>query len=65
MPWFAVPSIRAAEVRVLCGHWSALGEYRAAGVWGLDAGCVWGGELLALRLEDQQVFRQPSLEVRV
>ncbi len=62
IPWFAVPSIRAADINVLCGHWYALGEHRAAGVWALDGGCVWGGELLALRLEDEQVFRQPSLE---
>lgn len=62
MPWFAVPVLRPAQINVVCGHWSALGEHRARGVWALDAGCIWGGELLALRLEDQQIFRQPSLE---
>jgi hypothetical protein len=26
-------------------------------VFGIDGGCVWGRELIALRLEDHQLFR--------
>ena len=34
------------------GHWSQLGLVREGTVVGLDSGCVWGGALSALRLED-------------
>ena len=55
MPWFAVPKRRSLERMLICGHWSTLGrvhwpEYR---LYGLDTGCLWGGRLTALKLEDQ------------
>jgi bis(5'-nucleosyl)-tetraphosphatase (symmetrical) len=37
---------------IVCGHWSALGLRREPGLAALDSGCVWGGKLTALRLED-------------
>jgi len=42
---------------LLFGHWSQLGLVREPGIVGLDSGCVWGGELSALRLEDQSLFQ--------
>jgi bis(5'-nucleosyl)-tetraphosphatase (symmetrical) len=55
LPWFSVPRRRSADTTLLFGHWSTLGrvhwpEYR---VYCLDTGAVWGGQLTALRLEDQ------------
>jgi hypothetical protein len=35
------------------GHWSTLGEVVHAGAFSLDTGCVWGGRLTALRLDDR------------
>jgi bis(5'-nucleosyl)-tetraphosphatase (symmetrical) len=56
-PWF---ELRAAEgPRLLCGHWSTLGLKLAPGVAMLDSGCVWGGALTALRLEDQTLHQLP------
>lgn len=52
MPWFAAPGRATAQVRIVFGHWSALGLYRAAGLLGLDTGCVWGGSLTAVNLDD-------------
>lgn len=52
MPWFKVPQRRSEEVRVIFGHWSALGLYQAPGLLGLDTGCVWGGALTAVNLDD-------------
>jgi bis(5'-nucleosyl)-tetraphosphatase (symmetrical) len=50
-PWFELP--RASdEVRVIFGHWSALGYVNAHRVLGLDSGCVWGGALTAVDLDD-------------
>ena len=51
LPWYAVPGRMSAELRVLFGHWSTLGDVRERGVFALDTGCVWGGRLTALRLD--------------
>jgi bis(5'-nucleosyl)-tetraphosphatase (symmetrical) len=50
-PWFAVPGMRRRPIRVICGHWSALGLFSGLGVHALDTGCVWGGKLTAMRLD--------------
>lgn len=52
LPWFEVPWRRNRELRIVFGHWAALGYYRAPGIYALDSGCVWGGRLTALRLDD-------------
>jgi bis(5'-nucleosyl)-tetraphosphatase (symmetrical) len=51
LPWFRVPGRRSTGTRVLFGHWSALGYYDGDGVVSLDTGCVWGGQLTAVRLD--------------
>jgi bis(5'-nucleosyl)-tetraphosphatase (symmetrical) len=56
MPWFSVPQRQSAAVRVIFGHWSALGLFQAPGLLGLDTGCVWGGTLTAVNLDDPQVL---------
>jgi len=51
---------RAREDRTLLfGHWSQLGLVVEPHTLGLDTGCVWGGALSALRLEDRTLFRIP------
>jgi bis(5'-nucleosyl)-tetraphosphatase (symmetrical) len=50
-PWFAVPGHKPRELRIVCGHWSALGLFSGLGVYAIDTGCVWGGALTALRLD--------------
>ena len=56
-PWFELrPS---GGPQLVCGHWSALGVKLARGVAMLDSGCVWGGALTALRLEDQTLHQLP------
>jgi bis(5'-nucleosyl)-tetraphosphatase (symmetrical) len=52
MPWFRAPRRRSRELRIVCGHWSTLGLYMKDNVFGIDAGCVWGGNLCALRLDE-------------
>ncbi|MCL2297498.1 MAG: symmetrical bis(5'-nucleosyl)-tetraphosphatase [Proteobacteria bacterium] len=59
-PWFAFESRHTRNVTVLCGHWSMLGLSLMPGVLALDSGCLWGGTLTAVRLEDRQVFQVPS-----
>lgn len=57
LPWFDVPGRASQGVTVLFGHWSALGLMQQPNLVALDSGCLWGGELSALRLEDRQVFQ--------
>ena len=52
LPWFAVAGRASLATRVIFGHWSALGLYQNHGVLGLDTGCVWGGSLTAMNLDD-------------
>jgi bis(5'-nucleosyl)-tetraphosphatase (symmetrical) len=61
MPWFEVPGRRSADVTVVCGHWAALGLRIQEGLFALDTGCVWGGALTAVRLDDGAVFSQRAL----
>lgn len=58
MPWFRVPGRRSRDLRIVCGHWSALGYYDGDGVLSIDTGCVWGSQLCAVRLDGpaQPVF---------
>ncbi len=54
-PWFELENRRSRDVRVIFGHWSALGFVQAHGVVGLDTGCVWGGSLTAFDLDEGRV----------
>jgi bis(5'-nucleosyl)-tetraphosphatase (symmetrical) len=42
---------------IVFGHWSQLGLVVTPGFVGLDSGCVWGGALSALRLEDRTLYQ--------
>jgi bis(5'-nucleosyl)-tetraphosphatase (symmetrical) len=52
IPWFEAPAARWRGPRIVFGHWSTLGYFNFADVTGLDTGCVWGGTLTALRLDE-------------
>lgn len=52
-PWFRAPNRRSRDLRIVCGHWSALGYYDGDGVLSIDAGCVWGEKLCAVRLDQR------------
>ncbi len=55
LPWFKVPGRRNRGQRILFGHWSTLGLYADDNVRAIDTGCLWGGALTALRLDDDSV----------
>lgn len=52
IPWFEAHAARWHGPRIVFGHWSTLGFFNNANVTSLDTGCVWGGTLTALRLDD-------------
>ena len=64
LPWFEVAGRKTRSDKLIFGHWAALRDYpqdyTRFNVYPLDMGCVWGGELVALRLEDGECFRAPS-----
>ena len=62
LPWFRVPNRKSAGRNIICGHWAALGFHAEESVLALDTGCVWGGKLTAVRLEDRHVFQVACAE---
>lgn len=58
-PWFDMPERQSAGVTLVFGHWSALGLVVRANLVALDTGCLWGGALTAMRLEDRRVYQVP------
>ncbi len=60
MPWFEVAGRKSAGTTLIFGHWSALGLRVMPDVLALDSGCVWGGKLSAIRLDDRQLTQVGS-----
>jgi bis(5'-nucleosyl)-tetraphosphatase (symmetrical) len=50
---------RADDKSIVFGHWSAQGLKLSDRIAALDSGCVWGGALSALRLEDRWLVQVP------
>lgn len=55
-PWF---EFRSDGEAIVSGHWSQLGLKMTPRVALIDSGCVWGGQLTALRLEDRALYQLP------
>lgn len=70
IPWYAFEKRKNKDNKILFGHWSTvhLGnekDFRQYNVYPLDAGCLWGGALTALRLEDETWFSVPSRQKKL
>lgn len=64
-PWFTVPSRKTKKEKIIFGHWSTvyfgnIKYFQKYNVYPLDTGCIWGGTLTALRLDDEKIFNVPS-----
>lgn len=53
IPWFKVPKRKSADMNIIFGHWSTLGFYHGHHCYAIDTGCLWGGQLTALKLEKE------------
>ncbi|MSQ53958.1 MAG: symmetrical bis(5'-nucleosyl)-tetraphosphatase [Betaproteobacteria bacterium] len=62
-PWFDFRT-DPGEPDVVCGHWSTLGLKVTERVMAIDSGCVWGGALTAVRLEDREIVQVPCAGYR-
>jgi len=68
LPWYDVPN-RATknatpDITIVFGHWSTLGLLLRSDAICLDSGCVWGGQLTAVRLHDRRVVQVGSEQER-
>ncbi len=59
--WFDLPQRASKETTIIFGHWSALGLIIRPRLLALDTGCLWGGKLTAIRLQDRAVFQVDCL----
>lgn len=57
LPWFDVPNRASQKAVVIFGHWSALGLMIKPDAIALDTGCLWGGPLTAIRLDDREIIQ--------
>ena len=57
LPWFEVPGRCSSDTVLVTGHWSALGLKVMSNLLAIDSGCLWGGPLTAVRLEDRAIFQ--------
>jgi bis(5'-nucleosyl)-tetraphosphatase (symmetrical) len=63
-PWFEIAHRRSKNDQIIFGHWSTLAlvkDYPFTNVYPLDTGCLWGGQLTALRL-DTKPFKRTTLD---
>ncbi len=54
-PWYEVPGRVERDLKIVCGHWSALDLFIGHGVHAIDTGAVWGGKLTALQLDTDEL----------
>ena len=62
-PWFDIPHRRSKDDSIIFGHWSTLAliqDYPFVNVYPLDTGCLWGGRLTAIRI-DEAPFEKISI----
>lgn len=59
-PWFELAGRKTQDCTIAFGHWSTLGLVLREHLISLDTGCVWGGQLSAVRLEDRLVVQVQS-----
>ena len=59
-PWFEHEHRASAGKTIVCGHWSTLELKLAPNLLMLDSGCLWGGALTAIRLDDRRVYQVPG-----
>ena len=62
--WFNFEnSIISGNSQLIFGHWAALnGVTNHNNIKGIDLGCVWGGSLAAINIEDKSIITVDSVK---
>lgn len=63
LPWFDLPNRQSTDHTLVVGHWSALGLRVEPNLLTLDTGCLWGGKLTAICLEDRAITQVDCADV--
>lgn len=65
IPWFKIRYRPTANIKIIYGHWKFLmgNNMGEKNIFPIDTGCVYGGELTAIRLEDQKLFKVKARDV--
>ncbi len=61
-PWFTFPEVLKLDRVFIFGHWAQMGCRITPHAFCLDSGCVYGGSLSAIRLDDGRLFQQGHVE---
>ncbi len=59
-PWFEIETRRSRNDAIIFGHWSTLAmvkDYPYNNVYPLDTGCLWGGHLTAMRIDEKPYIK--------
>ena len=64
-PWFTIKGRKSKNDKIIFGHWSTvllgnIRDFTPYNVYPIDTGCLWDGELTAMRLEDEKLFSVPA-----
>ncbi|MDH3326990.1 MAG: diadenosine tetraphosphatase, partial [Gammaproteobacteria bacterium] len=58
VPWYTLRNDKPGQHNIFFGHWSTLGLSNENGAYCLDTGCLWGGTLTALKIDDSFTYYQ-------
>jgi len=56
LPWYEVPNRQSQNDTIIFGHWSTLPHAGLSSInntYAIDSGCLWGGLLTAVRIDDE------------
>ncbi len=60
LPWFKHGNRKTRKEKILFGHWAALqGGIFENNAFALDSGCVWGGKLTVMKLDNHRMIHVP------
>ena len=70
IPWYAQADRQTKNNKIVFGHWSTVhlgneNNFSQYNIFPLDTGCLWGGEMTAMRLEDEKLFSVPSQQSKI
>ena len=70
IPWYALAGRKTKYDEIIFGHWSTVNlgnenNFQQYNVYPLDSGCLWGGELTAIRFHDKKLFSVDSLQKKI
>ena len=61
---FYILSAKTKKQKFIFGHWAALNGYTDnSTIFGLDTGCVWGGELTIMQLDNLKITSTKKMNI--